>query len=91
MRQERLLFGKKKKKKKNVWCVNRDSLQVQAPVGRNVPQLIGETNIVASGMPESDIKTICKKCVTRQNEVVFTLKYLAANNTLFEYSFIHIL
>lgn len=59
MRQQRLLFGKKK-----VWCVNRGSLQVPVPAGRNVPQLIGETNIVATGMPESDIKTICKKCVT---------------------------
>lgn len=75
MRQQRLLFGKKK-----VWCVNRGSLQVPVPAGRNVPQLIGETNIVASGMPESDIKTICKKCVIHQNVVLFTQKYLAANH-----------
>lgn len=44
MRQQRLLFGKKK-----VWCVTQGSLQVLVPAGRNVPQLIGETNIVASG------------------------------------------
>lgn len=47
--------------------MNQGSLQVLVPAGRNVPQLIGETNIVATGMPESDIKTICKKCVTHQN------------------------
>lgn len=75
MRQQRLLFGKK-----IVWCVNRGSLQVLVPAGRNVPQLIGETNIVASGMPESDIKTICKKCVIHQNVVLFTQKYFAANH-----------
>lgn len=76
MRQQRLLFGKKK----SVWCVNQGSLQVLVPAGRNVPQLIGETNIVASGMPESDIKTICKKCVIHQNVVLFTQKYFAANH-----------
>lgn len=63
-----------------MWCVTQGSLQVLVPAGRNVPQLIGETNIVASGMPESDLKTICKKCVTHQNVVLFTQKYLAANH-----------
>lgn len=63
-----------------MWCVTQGSLQVLVPAGRNVPQLIGETNIVASGMLESDIKTICKKCVTHQNVVLFTQKYLAANH-----------
>lgn len=56
--------------------MNQGSLQVPVPAG----QLIGETNIVATGMPESDIKTICKKCVTHQNFVLFTQKYLAANH-----------
>lgn len=63
-----------------MWCVTQGSLQVLVPAGRNVPQLIGETNIVASGMPESDIKTICKKCVIHQNVVLFTQKYFAANH-----------
>lgn len=77
MRQERLLFGKKKKKEKK--CVVCESRLTPGPGARW--KECGETNIVASGMLESDIKTICKKCVTRQNVVVFTLKYLAANNT----------
>lgn len=63
-----------------MWCVTQGSLQVLVPAGRNVPQLIGETNILASGMPESDIKTICKKCVIHQNVVLFTQKYFAANH-----------